>query len=132
MKVQILLEDAVVATQIVSIEGLSPKPSLSEVKRIALKAALKDKTIRISESLRATFRVFDVNGMPSKKSRGKCGRRMERDREDRDIQREWRQRPVWAQLCATGISARRAARAATARAQPQLGRPSMSQGCRPT
>ena len=62
MKVQILLDDAVIATQIVSIEGLSPKPSLSDVKRMALNAALEDKTIRISESLRATFRVFDVNG----------------------------------------------------------------------
>ena len=62
MKVQILLDDAVVATQIVSIEGLSSKPSLSDVKRMALKAALEDKKIRISESLRATFRAFDVNG----------------------------------------------------------------------
>ena len=64
MKVQILLDDAVIATQIVSIEGLSPRPSVSDVKRIALNAALEDKTIRISESLRATFRLFEPNGDP--------------------------------------------------------------------
>ena len=64
MKVQILLDDAVIATQIVSIEGLSTKPSLNDIKRIALNAALEDKTIRISESLRATFRLFEPNGDP--------------------------------------------------------------------
>ena len=62
MKVQIVLDNAVIATQIVSIEGVSPKPSLSAVKRLALNAALEDKTIRISESLRATFRLFEPNG----------------------------------------------------------------------
>jgi hypothetical protein len=64
MKVQILLDNAVIATQIVSVEGLSPRPSLSDVKRIALSAALEDKTIRISQSLRATFRLFEPNGDP--------------------------------------------------------------------
>jgi len=64
MKVQILLDNAVIATQVVSLEGLSPRPSLNDVKRIALKAALEDKTIRISESLRATFRLFEPNGDP--------------------------------------------------------------------
>lgn len=69
MKVQILLDDAVVATQIVSIEGLSPKPSISDVKRLALNAALEDKTIRISQSLRATFRLFEPNGDPVSEDR---------------------------------------------------------------
>lgn len=64
MKVQILLNNEVIATQIVSIETFSSKPSLEEVKRIALKAALEDKAIRISQSLQATFRLFEVNGEP--------------------------------------------------------------------
>ena len=62
MKVQILLDDEVIATQIVSTETISPRPSIDEIKRIALKAALADKTIRISESLRATFRLYEPNG----------------------------------------------------------------------
>ena len=62
MKVQILLDNEVVATQIVSTETLSPKPSMEDIKRIALRAALADNTIRISESLRATFRLFEPNG----------------------------------------------------------------------
>jgi len=62
MKVQILVGDRVVATQLVSLETFATKPSLDEVKRIALKACLQDGTIRISESLRATFRLFEVNG----------------------------------------------------------------------
>jgi len=64
VKVQILLDNQVIATQIVSVEGLSSKPTLSDIKRIALRAALEDRTIRISESLRATFRLFEVNGDP--------------------------------------------------------------------
>jgi hypothetical protein len=35
MKVQIVLDNEGIATQIVSIETFSPKPSLEEVKRIA-------------------------------------------------------------------------------------------------
>jgi hypothetical protein len=62
MKVQILVGDRVVATQLVSLETLATKPSLEEVKRIALKACLQEGTIRISESLRTTFKLFEVNG----------------------------------------------------------------------
>ena len=59
---QILLGDQVIATQLVSIESMTVKPSFSDIKKIALKAALEDKTIRISESLRAGFRFFDPSG----------------------------------------------------------------------
>jgi hypothetical protein len=57
VKVQILLDGEIVDTQTI-------KPSLSDVKRLALKAALEDKKIRISDSLRATFKLFDVSGGP--------------------------------------------------------------------
>lgn len=73
MKVQILINNEVVATQIVSIEGLSPKPSLSDVKRMALNAALEDKAIRISKSLRATFRLFEPNGEDHLRQRSSKG-----------------------------------------------------------
>lgn len=64
MKVQILLDGQVVSTQIVS-EALYPvPPTLREAKRIALKAALEDGRLKLSELLRATFRVFDVLGEP--------------------------------------------------------------------
>ena len=64
MKVQILVDNQVIATQLVSIEAMTVKPSFSDIKKVALKAALEDKTIRISESLRATFRLFEPNGDP--------------------------------------------------------------------
>ena len=62
MKVQIFVDNAVIATQLVSIESMTVKPTFSDIKKIALKAALEDKTIRISESLRAHFRFFDPSG----------------------------------------------------------------------
>jgi hypothetical protein len=64
MKIQILIDGQVVNTQIVS-EALYPVlPTLREAKRIALTAALEDGTLKLSESLRATFRAFDVMGNP--------------------------------------------------------------------
>jgi len=63
MKVEILVKGRVVNTQIVS-ELLTGKVSLSEAKRLALKAALEDKSIRISEALAATFKLYDVMGAP--------------------------------------------------------------------
>ena len=62
MKVQILLGNQLIDTQIVSTEMLAAKPSLADVKRLALKASLEDRKIKISESLQANFRIFDVNG----------------------------------------------------------------------
>ena len=62
MKVQILVDNQVIATQLVSIEAMTVKPTFKDIKKIALKAALEDKTIRISESLRASFRFFDPSG----------------------------------------------------------------------
>jgi len=62
MKVQILVDNQVIATQLVSIEAMTTKPTFKDIKKIALKAALEDKTIRISESLRAQFRFFDPSG----------------------------------------------------------------------
>lgn len=64
MKVQILVEGHVINTQIVSTETLVETPSMRDVKRIALKAALQDNAIKPSEALRATFRLFDVMGEP--------------------------------------------------------------------
>jgi len=46
MKVQLVLNGAVIATQIVSTELLSVKPSMSDLKRMALRGALEDRTIR--------------------------------------------------------------------------------------
>jgi hypothetical protein len=64
MKIQILVGGDIVSTQIVS-EALHPVSlTVHEAKRIALKAALEDRAIGLSDSLRATFRVFDVNGSP--------------------------------------------------------------------
>ena len=62
MKIQILVDNQVANTQIVSEALLPATPSLAEVKRIALKQALDDKAIRLSEALRATFRLYDVMG----------------------------------------------------------------------
>lgn len=62
MKVQILVDGQVIATQLVSIESMSAPPTFNAIKAIALKAALEDRTIRISDSLRATFRFFDPSG----------------------------------------------------------------------
>ena len=62
MKVQILVGDQVIATQLVSIEAMSVKPTFKAIKQMALKAALEDRTIRISESLVAEFRFFDPSG----------------------------------------------------------------------
>ena len=62
MKVQILVDNQVIATQLVSIESMTAKPSFGDIKKIALKAALEDKTIRISDALLARFRFFDPSG----------------------------------------------------------------------
>jgi hypothetical protein len=62
MKVQILVGDKVIATQLVSIEAMSVQPTFKAIKAMALKAALEDRTIRISESLLAEFRFFDPSG----------------------------------------------------------------------
>lgn len=64
MKVQILLDGQVVATQLISIESFAVQPPMREIKRLALKRALEDRTISISQSLRATFLMFDVLGKP--------------------------------------------------------------------
>ena len=69
MKVQILVDGELVSTQIVS-EALYPvPPPLREAKRIALKAALEDGRLPLSESLRATFRAFDLHGEPMDEER---------------------------------------------------------------
>ena len=62
MKVQILVSDKVIATQLVSIEAMSVQPTFKAIKAMALKAALEDRTIRSSESLLADFRFFDPSG----------------------------------------------------------------------
>ena len=64
MKVQILVDDQVVATQLISIESFATEPTMREIKRLALKRALEDRTISISQSLMAGFRLFDVMGRP--------------------------------------------------------------------
>ena len=64
MKVQILVDDQVVATQLISIESFATEPTMREIKRLALKRALEDRTITISQSLVAGFRLFDVTGRP--------------------------------------------------------------------
>ena len=64
MKVQILVDDQVVATQLISIESFATEPTMREIKRLALKRALEDRTITISQSLVAGFRLFDVMGQP--------------------------------------------------------------------
>ena len=65
MKVQILVGNRVINTQLVSLEAMASKPSAMDVKKLALKAALEDRAIRISDSLQATFLLFDVNGNPT-------------------------------------------------------------------
>ncbi|MEO6013421.1 MAG: hypothetical protein ABIQ30_07550 [Devosia sp.] len=62
MKIQMLLDGKIVNSQIVSELLTGEKTSLAEFKRRALKVALEDRAIRISESLRVTFRLFDVRG----------------------------------------------------------------------
>ena len=64
VKVQILLGGQVVATQLISIESFAVQPPMREIKRLALKRALEDRTISISQSLQATFLMFDVMGKP--------------------------------------------------------------------
>ena len=64
MKVQILVDDQVVATQLISIESFATEPTMREIKRLALKRAIEDRTITISQSLVARFRLFDVTGRP--------------------------------------------------------------------
>jgi hypothetical protein len=64
VKVQILLGGQVVATQLISIESFAVQPPMREIKQLALKRALEDRTISISQSLQATFLMFDVMGKP--------------------------------------------------------------------
>ena len=64
MKIEILIDNQIINTQIVSEALLPGKPSLSEAKKHALKAALQDRAIKLSDALRATFRVYDVVGKP--------------------------------------------------------------------
>lgn len=64
MKVQILVDEQIVNTQLISVEALGRMPESRELKRMALKAALQDNAISISQSLRASFRFFDVMGEP--------------------------------------------------------------------
>ena len=64
VKVQILLNDQVVNTQLVSIESRNGDISMREVKRIALKAALEDRAITLGQSFKVSFRLFDVMGEP--------------------------------------------------------------------
>ncbi len=63
MKIQIILSGQVIDTQIVSTEPMTVKPSLNDLKRMALKASLEDRKIRISEAMQASFRIFDVLGV---------------------------------------------------------------------
>lgn len=64
MKVQILVGDQILATQLISIESLPTQPPMRDIKRLALQRALEDRTITISQSLVAGFRLFDVLGEP--------------------------------------------------------------------
>lgn len=64
MKVRLLLGDKIVSTQTVSTELLAEKPTIRDVKSLALKAALEEEAIKPSEALRVTFRLFDVQGHP--------------------------------------------------------------------
>jgi hypothetical protein len=64
VKVQILLDGGVVATQLISVEALAVPPSVREIKRLALHRTLEDRRISISQSLRASFLLFDVTGQP--------------------------------------------------------------------
>lgn len=62
MKIQILVGDQVVNTQLVSVEALGRDPSSKELKQLALRAALEDRAVTIAQSLQAKFRIFDVTG----------------------------------------------------------------------
>ena len=64
MKVQILIDGNVVATQLISVESFAVPPPMREIKRLALQRALEDRTISISQSLSASFLLFDVTGKP--------------------------------------------------------------------
>ena len=64
VKVQILVGGSVVATQLISIESFPEQPPMREIKRLALQRALEDRTISISQSLVATFVMYDVLGKP--------------------------------------------------------------------
>ena len=64
MKVQILIDGEVVSTQLISVEALGAAPPSHDLKRTALKKAIEDRAITISQSLRASFRLFDVSGKP--------------------------------------------------------------------
>ena len=62
MKIQIILSGQVIDTQIISTEPMKIKPSIKDLKRMALKASLEDRKIRIAEAMQASFRIFDVLG----------------------------------------------------------------------
>ncbi|MEO6014866.1 MAG: hypothetical protein ABIQ30_14935 [Devosia sp.] len=64
MKIQILLDGQIVNTQIVSELLMGDKATLADFKRQAMRAALEDRAIRISESLRASFVLFDTMSRP--------------------------------------------------------------------
>ena len=64
MKVQIIVGGQVINTQLISVEALGQVPPQRELKRIALRAALSDRAVSISQSLQALFRMFDVMGKP--------------------------------------------------------------------
>ncbi len=64
MKVQIIVGDQVVNSQLISVEALGRMPPVRELKRMALKAALADGAITVSQSLQANFKLFDVMGQP--------------------------------------------------------------------
>ena len=64
MKVQILLDGGVVATQLISVEAFAVPPPMREIKRLALERALEDRRISISQALRTSFLLFDVTGQP--------------------------------------------------------------------
>ena len=58
MRIQILIDKKVVSNQD------ADQLSIPDAKLLALKAALANKELRLSESLRATFRVLDAAGNP--------------------------------------------------------------------
>lgn len=64
MKVQILVGDQIVNTQLVSVEAFGREPSRTEIKQMALRAALQDRAITIPQALQSSFRLFDVMGLP--------------------------------------------------------------------
>jgi hypothetical protein len=64
MKVQIIVDSEVKNTQLISVEALGQMPPMRAVKLRALRAALDDRAISVSQSLQATFRLYDVAGKP--------------------------------------------------------------------